>query len=72
MLLTRPIEQSQKIATQAGIPYTDSQILKKGLTMIRVTRDFEYALTQWKGKPQEEKTWANFKTHFHKAQLQLK
>ena len=46
VLLTRPIEQLQKLATQAGIPYTDSQILEKGLTMIRATRDFEYALTQ--------------------------
>ena len=46
VLLTRPIEQLQKLATQAGIPYTDSQILEKGLTIIRATRDFEYALTQ--------------------------
>ena len=27
VLLTRPIEQLQKLATQVGIPYTDSQIL---------------------------------------------
>ena len=46
VLLTRPIEQLQKLATYAGIPYTDSQILEKGLTIIRSTRDFEYALTQ--------------------------
>ena len=50
-LLTRPIEQLQKLATQAGIPYTDGQILEKGLTMIRSTRDFEYALIQWENKP---------------------
>ena len=67
VLLTRPIEQLQKLATQAGIPYTDSQILEKGLTKIRATRDFEYALTQQENKPQAEKTWANFKTHFHEA-----
>ena len=72
VLLTRPIEQLQKLATTAGIPYTDSQILEKGLTLIRSTRDFEYALTQWEDKPQDDKTWANFKTHFHEAQLQLK
>ena len=46
VLLTRPIEQLQKLATQVGIPYTDSQILEKGLTKIRATKDFEYALTQ--------------------------
>ena len=72
VLLTRPIEQLQKLATQAGIPYTDSQILERGLTMIRATRDFEYSLTQWQNKPQAEKTWANFKIHFYEAQLQLK
>jgi len=72
VLLTRPIEQLQKLATTAGIPYTNSQILEKGLTLIRSTRDFEYALTQWEDKPQDDKTWANFKTHFHEAQLQLK
>ena len=72
VLLTRPIEQLQKLAITAGIPYTNSQILEKGLTLIRSTRDFEYALTQWEDKPQDDKTWANFKTHFHEAQLQLK
>jgi len=46
VLLIRPIEQLQKLATQAGISYTDSQILEKGLMMIRATRDFEYTLTQ--------------------------
>ena len=72
VLLTRPLEQLQKLATQAGIPYTDGQILEKGLTLIRATRDFEYALTQWEDKPQDQKTWATFKSHFHEAQLQLK
>ena len=72
VVLTRPVEDLQKLATQAGIPYTDSQILEKGLTIIRATRDFEYALMQWEAKPQADKTWANFKTHFHEAQLQLK
>ena len=72
VLLTRPIEQLQKLATQAGIPYTDGQILEKGLTMIRATRDFELALTQWEAKPDAQKTWAEFKKHFHEAQLQLK
>ena len=72
VLLTRPLEQLQKLATQANIPYTDNQILEKGLSLVRATRDFEYALTQWENKPQTQKTWANFKTHFHEAQLQLK
>ena len=59
------------MATQAGIPYTDNQTLEKGLTLIRVTRDFEYALALWEDKPQDQKTWSNLKNHFHDAQLQL-
>jgi len=69
ILLIRLIEQLQKLATQAGIPFTDSQILEKGLTLIHSTRDFEYALTQWEDKLQNQKDWATFKTHFHEAQL---
>jgi len=45
VLLTRPLEQLKKLATQAGIPYTDNHILEKGLSLVRVTHDFEYALT---------------------------
>jgi len=51
VLLTRPLEQLQKLATQANIPYIDNQILEKVLSLVRATRDFEYALTQWENKP---------------------
>ena len=44
VLLTRPIENLQKLATQAQILYSDKQLLEEGLTIIRNTRDFEYAL----------------------------
>ena len=45
ILLTRLLEQLRKLAQHAGIPYTDAQILEKALAIIRVTKDFEYALT---------------------------
>jgi len=72
VLLTRPIENLQKLATQADNPYSDKQLLEKGLSIIRNTRDFEYALIQWEKKNEVDKTWASFKTHFHEAQLSLK
>ena len=72
VLLTRPLEHLQKLATQGNIPYTENQILQKGLSLVRATRDFEYAITQWEHKPQNERTWDTFKTHFHEAQHQLK
>jgi len=34
VLLTRPLEKLQKLAVQADIPYTDAQILQKGLQLI--------------------------------------
>ena len=72
VLLTRPLEQLRKLAEHAGIPYSDTQILEKGLAIIRATRDFEYALTMWENKPLHSQTWPNFKSHFHEAQLNLK
>ena len=72
VLLTRPIENLQKLATQADNPCSDKQLLEKGLSIIRDTRDFECALIQWEKKAEADKTWASFKTHFHEAQLNLK
>ena len=72
IMLTKPIEELNKLARQAGIPYTPAQILEKALSTIRATRDFELALTNWESKPQVEKTWENLKTHFHEAQQNLK
>ena len=46
--------------------------MEKGFQLIRNTSDFEYALTQWEDKDPADKTWANFKTHFHEHQLKLK
>ena len=36
-LLTRPIENLQSLAKEAGIPYSDMQLLQKGLTIARNT-----------------------------------
>ena len=44
VLFTRPLEHLQKLSDKAGIRFTDEQILEKGLTKIRNTRDFESAL----------------------------
>ena len=68
----RPIEHLQKLATDAGIPYSPAQILQFGLTLIRSTRDFENGLSDWNRKPTLDKTWKNFKTHFKDAQTELK
>ena len=68
----RPIEQLQKLAISAKIPYSSAQLLELGLTSIKKTRDFEKALGEWSNKNAIDKTWSNFKTHFKKAQTDLK
>ena len=72
VLLTLPIENLKKLAVKANVPYSEKQLLEKALTIIRNTRDFEYALTLWENKPENEKTWSEFKNYFHEAQLNLK
>ena len=52
------------LAEKANCPYTDAQKLKFGMTIIRNTHDFEEAQKAWHAKPDADKTWANFKTHF--------
>ena len=67
IMLTKPLEELNKLAEKAGIPLTLVQILEKALLIIRATRDFELALNNWEERPQNQKTWANLKTHFHEA-----
>ena len=72
VLIYCPIEQLQKLATNANIPYSDAQQLEFGLTLIRSTRDFEKGLSNWNAKPEPHKTWPNFKQHFKDSQTELK
>ena len=72
VLLYRPIDQLQKLATSAKIPYSLAQQLLLGLTLIRGTHDFEKGLSDWNLKLEPDKTWENFKTHFKDSQTELK
>ena len=45
VLLTRPIETIQKMATQVGIPFSTAQLLDKGIQIIKNKRDFKIKLT---------------------------
>ena len=70
--LYNPVDQLERMAISAGIPYTANQLLDIALTVLRSMRDFECALGDWALKPVEDKTWTNFKAHFTAAQAQLK
>ena len=72
VILYRPIDKLQNLATTAGIPYSQAQQLEFSLILIRNTRDFEKALGEWSAKPDADKTWDNFKTHFKETHTDLK
>ena len=64
IVLFRSIEQLQKLATAAKIPYSLEQQIELGLTIICSTRDFEKALGEWNAMDAVTKTWELFKSHF--------
>ena len=66
----RPIEQLKKKAVEAELLYTEPQLLKFRLTIIRNTRYFEKAIGEWNATA--NKTWALFKTHIRDAQAEFK
>ena len=70
--LYSPVEKLQKLAKDAEIEYSEAQIVEIALTVIKNTHDFEKALSEWHNKAKVDKTWANFKDHFKKAQMELK
>ena len=72
VVLYRPIDQLQKLSATAGILYSQAQQLEFGLTLVFNTRDFDKDIGEWSAKPDADKTWNNFKTHFKQAQTELK
>ena len=66
----RHINQLQKKATEAGIPYSEEQQIEFRLSLIRNTRYLENALGKWNALV--NKAWDLFKSHFRDAQTKLK
>ena len=62
-VLIDQIENAQEIAQDAVQPYTQAQILNNALHIVIQTGVFVKDCKEWTKKPQQEKTWVNFKTH---------
>ena len=60
----KPVEDLEKLAALAKVPYSQEQLLGIALTIIRNTRDFEAAQEDWDMKAAADKTWDAFKKHF--------
>ena len=61
------IEDLERLGVAARDPFTDKQLVKIGLKIIKNTRDFADGLKTWYQRPRVEHTYANFKTHFEDA-----
>ena len=61
------IEDLERLGAAARDPFTNKQLVKIGLKIIKNTRDFADGLKTWYQRPSVEHTYANFKTHFEDA-----
>ena len=71
-MLIDQIENCQDLADAGNQPFTTEQILNTAYMLVFNTGLFFDDCKTWNKKPIAEKTWANFKTHFLKAQQELR
>ena len=61
------VEELQHLGNTAVNPYSEAQLIKCALQIIKNTNDFETGICTWIDLPRDDKTWVNFKTHFESA-----
>ena len=69
--LVQQLEDGQDYADDGGQPYTTDQLLRIAYTLVFKTGLYFEDCKAWNAKPNNEKTWTNFKAHFHCAQRLL-
>ena len=70
--LFEQIDDGAAFAIAGRDPYTDTQLVRFGYTIIEHTNRMEHSCRTWRHRPPAEKTWANFKLHFKAAHLDLR
>ena len=70
--LVQQLEDGQDYADDGGQPYTADQLLRIAYTLIFKTGLYFEDCKAWNVKPNNEKTWTNFKAHFQRAQRLLR
>jgi hypothetical protein len=53
-------------------PLTARQTIAKAYVILNKTRRFKTDITDWNRKPELDKTWTNFKTHFRRAHQEFR
>ena len=59
-----------ELGIAAKNPFTDAQIVKLGVKLIKNMNDFEKGLEEWYALPGPT-TWESFKSHFETAYINL-
>ena len=70
--LIQQLEDGQDYTDDGGQPYTADQLLCIAYTLVFKTGLYFEDCKGWNAKPNNEKTWTTFKTHFHHAQHLLR
>ena len=66
------IEDAIEFADNAEQPYSPEQVLRIAYNLIFKCGEFERECEKWTEKPTNDKTWANFKTHFTRAHKRMR
>ena len=69
--LFEQIEDATDYADAAGAPYNNSQVISRAYILIYKTGEYNEACKDWRKKPENEKTWENFKQDFTVAHRDL-
>ena len=70
--LYEQIENTTDTAEEAGVPYSQGQILNNALNILTRTGMFLDAIRAWRRRPPVEHTWPNYKLHFTDAADELR
>lgn len=62
---TKRIKKAMQLADNAGMPYSDAQLVQIRIIAMTKWGIFTKGYLRWTRRPNNEKTWANFKTHFN-------
>ena len=60
----KSVEDAMRAAEAAGCPFTPEQVVTKAYNQIHKAGCLSLGCREWKRKPRNERTWANFKLHF--------
>jgi type II secretory pathway component PulJ len=66
------VEDYVDFAELGSQPLTQRQIIAKAYVILNKTRRFRNDITEWNRRPEVDKTWVNFKTHFRRAHQEFR